>query len=151
MLRYCVLPPVHFGQDLVYSGITFSACFTGFLRLRTVRKILDIFEVFLGVFEKTKEKKDRVFSRFWGFLTPVWSAANGGLRDGGLSNSEDVSGKRPFPPFSGFSRCSSGPPEKGEKGRKREKKADFGRFPGQEARHPLNPHLLHSHLRHSNL
>ena len=43
-----------------------------------------------------------------------------------------------------------GPPEKGEKGRKRAKKADFGRFPGQEARHPLNPHLLHPHLRHSN-
>ena len=52
-----------------------------------------------------------------------------------------------FPPFSGFSRCSSGPPEKGEKGRKRAKKADFGRFPGGAARHPLNPHLLHPHLR----
>ena len=26
-----------------------------------VRKILGVFEVFLGVFEKTKEKKDRVF------------------------------------------------------------------------------------------
>ena len=32
-----------------------------------------------------------------------------------------------FPPFSGYSGCSSGPPEKGEKGRKRAKKADFGR------------------------
>ena len=56
-----------------------------------------------------------------------------------------------FPPFSGFSRCSSGPPEKGEKGRKRAKKADFGRFPGRAARHPLNPHLLHPHLRQPNL
>ena len=55
-----------------------------------------------------------------------------------------------FPPFSGFSRGSSGLPEMGEKGRKRAKKADFGRFPGREARHPLNPHLLHPHLRHSN-
>ena len=27
------------------------------------------------------------------------------------------------------------------------KKADFGRFPGRAARHPLNPHLLHPHLR----
>ena len=34
----------------------------------------------------------------------------------------------PFPPFSGFPRCSLHPPEKGkkaEKGRKRPKKADF--------------------------
>ena len=37
----------------------FSACFTGFLRVHTVRKILGIFEIFLGVFEKTKERKDR--------------------------------------------------------------------------------------------
>ena len=36
------------------------------------------------------------------------------------------------------------------KGRKRQKKADFGRFPGWAARRPLNPHLLHPHLRHSN-
>ena len=33
-----------------------------------------------------------------------------------------------------------GPPENDEKGGKRAKKADFSRFPGQEARHPLNPH-----------
>ena len=44
-----------------------------------------------------------------------------------------------FPPFSGFPRCCSGPPEKGEKGRKRAKKADFGRFPGRAARRPLKP------------
>ena len=31
-----------------------------------------------------------------------------------------------FLPFSGFSRCCSGPLEKGEKGRKRAEKADFG-------------------------
>ena len=37
----------------------FSAYFTGFLGVRKVRKILGVFEVFLGVFEKTKEKKDR--------------------------------------------------------------------------------------------
>ena len=29
--------------------------------------------------------------------------------------------------------------KRGEKGRKRAKKADFGRFPEREARHPLNP------------
>ena len=52
-----------------------------------------------------------------------------------------------LPPFSGFPRCSADPPEKGEKGRKRAKRADFGRFPGRAARHPLSPHLLHPHLR----
>ena len=51
-----------------------------------------------------------------------------------------------FPPFSGFPRCSLHPLEKGEKSRKRAKKADFGRFPGRVARHPLSPHLLHPHL-----
>ena len=35
------------------------------------------------------------------------------------------------------------PSGKGRKGRKRAKKADFGRFPERAARHPLNPHLLH--------
>ena len=44
-----------------------------------------------------------------------------------------------FPPFSGFSRCSSGPPEKGDKGRKRAKKADFGRFSGKGSHTPLKP------------
>ena len=39
----------------------------------------------------------------------------------------------------------------GEKGRKRAKKADFGRFPGRAARRPLNPHLLHPHLRQPNI
>ena len=26
VLTHCVLPPVHIGQDLVYSGITFFCC-----------------------------------------------------------------------------------------------------------------------------
>ena len=56
-----------------------------------------------------------------------------------------------FPPFSGFPKCSSHPPEKGEKGGKRVKTADFGRFPGRAARHPLSPHLLHPHLRQPNI
>ena len=38
----------------------FSAYFPGFLRVRKARKILGVFEVFLGIFKKTKEKKDRV-------------------------------------------------------------------------------------------
>ena len=37
-----------------------------------MREILGLFEVFLGVFEKTKERKDRegsgdIFRLFWGF------------------------------------------------------------------------------------
>ena len=40
--------------------------------------------------------------------------------------------------------------KKGEKGRKRAKKTDFGRFPGRAARHPLSPHLLHPDLRQPN-
>ena len=43
-----------------WSFGVFSAYFPGFLRVRKVREILGVFEVFLGIFEKTKEKKDRV-------------------------------------------------------------------------------------------
>ena len=39
-----------------------------------MRKILDVFEVFLGIFEKTKEKKDRVVNlhrhRNWKIQSP---------------------------------------------------------------------------------
>ena len=38
----------------------FSACFPGVLRAHKVRQILAVFEVFLGILEKAKEKKDRV-------------------------------------------------------------------------------------------
>ena len=48
-------------------------------------------------------------------VTKTWGAANGGLRNGGLRKSEEIEEKGPFPPFSGFSRCCSGPLEKGEK------------------------------------
>ena len=77
--------------------------------------------------------------RKWGFKRWGFKEIRGYLRKKGL-----------FPPFSGFPRCSSHPPEKGEKGRKRAKTADFGRFPGRAARHPLSPHLLHPHLRQPN-
>ena len=46
------------GISLVFLSV--FCLFTGFSRVRMVRKILGVFEVFLGVFEKTKEKKDRV-------------------------------------------------------------------------------------------
>ena len=43
----------------------FSAYFPGFLRVRKARKILGVFEVCLGIFKKTKEKKDgESFGRF---------------------------------------------------------------------------------------
>ena len=84
----------------------------------------------------------------------IWSAAKGGLRDGGLRKSEDIWGKRPFSSVFWIPQVLFAPSgkgrkrqKKGEKGRKRAKKADFGRFPGRAARHPLNPHLLHPHLR----
>ena len=51
-----------------------------------------------------------------------------------------------FNPFSGFSGCSSHLPENGKKA----KKADFSRFPGRAARHPLSSHLLHPYLRQPN-
>ena len=44
----------------------FSAYFPGFLRVRKVREILGVFEVFLGIFEKTKEKKVLYFGHFLG-------------------------------------------------------------------------------------
>ena len=46
--------------EFPWSSGVFSAHFPGFLRVRVV-KILRVFEVFLGIFEKTKEKKDREF------------------------------------------------------------------------------------------
>ena len=53
-----------------------------------------------------------------------WSAANGGLRDGGLRNLMVSEEKGLFPPFSGFRRCSSQRPKKAEKGRNRPISAD---------------------------
>ena len=66
----------------------------------------------------------------------VWSAANGGLRDGGLSKSEDSRGKRPFSSdILWISQVLFGPSGKRQKkGREKAKKADFGRFPGRAAR-----------------
>ena len=45
--------------EIPWSFWVFSAYFPGFLRVRQVREILGLLEVFLGVFEKTKERKDR--------------------------------------------------------------------------------------------
>ena len=45
---------------LLQNSLVFLSgfCFSGFLRVREVRIILGVFEVFLGIFEKTKEKKE---------------------------------------------------------------------------------------------
>ena len=51
--------------EILWSFWVFSsAYFPGFLRVRKVRKIPGVFEVFLGIFEKTKEKKDRGETEF---------------------------------------------------------------------------------------
>ena len=39
-----------------------------------MREILGVFEVFLGVFKKTKDKKERV--RLWYTFGPVWVPPN---------------------------------------------------------------------------
>ena len=72
------------------------------------------------------------FVRGTNFLTKIalsWSAANGGLRDGGLSKSEDIWGKRPFSSvfwiFAGALRTLRKRAKKAEKGRKRPISADF--------------------------
>ena len=59
--------------EFPWSFWVFSAYFPGFLRVDQVRKILGVFEVFLGLFAKTKEKKDRV-GRFLVVLynKPLW-------------------------------------------------------------------------------
>ena len=55
----------------------------------------------------------------------IWSAANGGLRDGGLSRSEDIRGKRPFSSDFWISQVLFAP---SGKGRKRQEKGEKGRF-----------------------
>ena len=62
---------------LAWSFGVFSAYFPGFLRVRNlnrkVREILGVFEVFLCIFKKTKEKKDRAEFRF---ESPLFSRQN---------------------------------------------------------------------------
>ena len=44
-----------------------------------------------------------------------------------------------FPPFSGFPRCSSGPPERGEKRQKKGEKGRFRPISGKGGQTPLTP------------
>ena len=65
------LPCPSFPWSLCFLGVFLAAkflglfgvlcLFSGFLRVRMARKILGVSGVFLGIFEKTKEKKDRVW------------------------------------------------------------------------------------------
>ena len=74
-----------------------------------------------------------------GSATQSWSAANGGLRDGGLSKSEDIRGKRPFSSVFWISQVLFVP---SGKGRKRQKKGEKGRFrpiSGKGGQTPLKP------------
>ena len=43
-------------NSLVFLSV--FCLFSGLLKVHTARRILGVFEVFLGIFEKTKEKKD---------------------------------------------------------------------------------------------
>ena len=99
-------------------------------KLSSLRRLLEVSENFSEIRLKFLECRKWGFKR-WGFKQ-IW----GYLR------------KRAFflrfLDFSGALRILR---KRAKKAEKRAKKADFGRFPGQEARHPLNPHLLHPHLR----
>ena len=77
------------------------------------------------------------------------SAADGGLRDGGLSKSEDIWGKRPFSSVFWISLVLFAPSEKGQK---RQKKGGKGQFRpiSRKGGHPLSTHLLHPHSRQPN-
>ena len=69
----------------------------------------------------------------------IWSAANGGLRDGGLSKSEDIWGKRPFSSVFWIFQVLFAP---SGKGRKRQEKGEKGRFrpiSGEGGQTPLKP------------
>ena len=63
-----------------WSFGVFSAHFPGFLRVREVRKFLGVSEVFLGVFEKTKEKKDRAMAAMHRFSFFFCISSLGALR-----------------------------------------------------------------------
>ena len=77
----------------------------------------------------------------------LWSAANGGVTNGGLRgvwpSILEIGRNRPFSPFFALFRRARRAPGKS---RKRRKKAFFLRYP----QICLNPHLLNPHLRHSN-
>ena len=84
--------------------------------------------------------KKFMLKKFMCFFGPLfWSAANGGLRDGGLRKSEENGGKRPFSSVFWISQVLFAP---SGKGRKRQKKGEKGRFrliSGKGSQTPLKP------------
>ena len=78
---------------------------------------------------------------------------NGGLRDGGLSKSEDIRGERSFfLYFLDFLLVGALQTfrTRANKAERRVKKPETPDFWEGQGRHPLNPHLLHPHLRQPN-
>ena len=75
--------------------------------------------------------------RKWGFKRWGFKQIRGYLRKKALFQR--------FLDFPGAVRALRKRAKTAERGRKRPKEADFGRFPGREARPRLNPHLLHPH------
>ena len=96
--------------SFVFWGV--FCLFSRFLRVRKVRKFLGVFEVFVGIFEKTKEKKDRVpapvpplFSKKakpWGKKWPVQMNlpffAVKAYVPGGVQNQAEKNSKNAFRP-----------------------------------------------------
>ena len=74
------------------------------------------------------------FFRSW-----IWGAANGGLRDGGLSKSEDIWGKRPFSSVFWISHLLFGPCGKGRKRQKKGEKVRFRPISRKGDQTPLKP------------
>ena len=68
-----------------------------------------------------------------------WSAANGCLRDGGLSKSEDNGGKRPFSSVFWIFQVLFGPSEKVRKRQKKAEKTRFRPISGTGGQTPLKP------------
>ena len=67
------------------------------------------------------------------------SAANGVLRDGGLSKSKDIRGKRPFSSVFWIFQVLFGPSKKGQKRQKKAEKARFWPISGTGGQTPLKP------------
>ena len=98
---------------------------------------------------------DFKFSEFdWKSFHYTWSAANGGLRDGGLSKSEDIRGKRPFSSVFWIFQVLFGPSGKGrkkaEKGRKTSEKGRLQPISRKGGQTPLKPPFVTPPLRQPN-
>ena len=94
-----------------------------------------------GVKDSELEEHDFLPGYPTGKTREPWSSTNGGLRDGGLSSSESIWGKRPFSPVFWTLQVPFVP--SGKKSQKWQTSGEFGWFPGREGRHPSSPLLVH--------